>query len=104
MREVGGQDSVRQQFRSILEVHCVVMAPFAAPDKAVRARAALLVVGRRNDRRHKALDAIAPVEMRSAGSQRQSHLRIDVCCIGAQRRERHADETNSFPHRKLGRE
>jgi hypothetical protein len=36
--------------------------------------------------------------------QGQGHLRIDVCRIGAQRRERHADETNSFPQRKLSRE
>jgi hypothetical protein len=39
-----------------------------------------------------------------AASQRQSHFRIDVCCISAPRRGRHADETNSFPHGKLTRE
>jgi hypothetical protein len=37
--------------------------------------------------------------------QPQSHLCIDdVCRTGAQRRERHAKKTNSFTHRKLGRE
>jgi hypothetical protein len=40
----------------------------------------------------------------AADLQCQSHLRIDVACIGAQRRERHAEETNSFAHRKLRRE
>jgi hypothetical protein len=40
----------------------------------------------------------------AADLQCQSHLRIDVSCIGAQRRERHAEETNSFAHRKLRRE
>ena len=40
----------------------------------------------------------------AVASQGQGHLRIDVCRIGAQRRERHADETNSFPQRKLSRE
>ena len=40
----------------------------------------------------------------AANLQCQSHLRIDVACIGAQRRERHAEETNSFAHRKLRRE
>ena len=39
----------------------------------------------------------------AADLQCQSHLRIDVSCIGAQRRERHAEETNSFAHRKLRR-
>ena len=39
-----------------------------------------------------------------ADLQCQSHLRIDVVCIGAQGRERHAEETNSFAHRKLRRE
>jgi hypothetical protein len=40
----------------------------------------------------------------AADSQRQSHLRIDITRIGAQRRERHADETYSVPQRKLSRE
>jgi hypothetical protein len=40
----------------------------------------------------------------AADLQCQSHLRIDVACIRAQRRERHAEETNSFAHRKLRRE
>jgi hypothetical protein len=40
----------------------------------------------------------------AADLQCQCHLRIDVACIGAQRRERHAEETNSFAHRKLRRE
>src|SRR5262249_61855594 len=40
-------------------------------------------------------------EQSAADLQCQSHLRIDVSCIGAQRRERHAEETNSFVHRKL---
>jgi hypothetical protein len=40
----------------------------------------------------------------AADLQCQSHLRIDVACIGAQRRERHAEETNSFAHGKLRRE
>jgi hypothetical protein len=40
----------------------------------------------------------------AADLQRQGHLRIDVRCVRAQRRERHADEANAFPRRKLGRE
>jgi hypothetical protein len=38
----------------------------------------------------------------AADLQRQGHLRIDVRCVRAQRRERHADEANAFPRRKLG--
>jgi hypothetical protein len=36
--------------------------------------------------------------------QRQSHLRIDLRRLGAQRRERHTDKANSFPQRKLSGE
>ena len=54
--------------------------------------------------------ALAPLlgcsrEQRAAADlQCQNHLRTNVSCIGAQRRERHAEEPNSFAHRKLRRE
>jgi transposase-like protein len=41
---------------------------------------------------------------RALRSQRESHLRINLYRIGAQRRERHTEQTNSFAHGKLSRQ
>jgi hypothetical protein len=41
---------------------------------------------------------------RALGSQRECHLRIGLYHFGAERRERHAEQTNSFAHRKLSRQ